>query len=73
MNSPFYEPDRISGLVNQGPLEHRIEEFACWCRSYEPVGCLLEGGEVGDDLQADDPAEIGMVGQMGGEAVIVGT
>src|SRR5579863_2989415 len=33
----------------------------------ESLGRLLEGGEVGDGLQGDQPAEVGMVGEVLGE------
>ena len=61
----------LADPVAQRPVEHGVERGAGRGRLEQPRGGLLEGGVVGDDLQVDHPAEVGVVGQVRGEPAVV--
>jgi hypothetical protein len=77
---PRFQPGAVDGgqrdsplpdLVTEGPREHGVEHRPARPGREETGGGLLEGGEVGDDLQADEAGQVGMVGEVVGQAAIV--
>ena len=77
---PRFQPGAVDGgrrdppfpdLLAEGPCEHGVEHRPARLGREEAGGGLLEGGEVGDDLQADEAGRVGMVGEVVGQAAIV--
>jgi hypothetical protein len=64
-DAPLPHPD----LERQ--LEHGVEHPTAGGRGQEPLGGLLEGGEVGDGLHADLVAEVGVVGEVRSQPAVV--
>ena len=61
----------LADLLPQRPLEHGVEHLAGRGGRQEALGGLLEGGEVGDGLQVDQASQVGVVGQVLGQAAVV--
>jgi hypothetical protein len=57
--------------VLQRPIEHGVEQATAGDGGEEPRRGLLEGREVGHGLRVDEPAEIGMVLEVLGQAAVV--
>ena len=57
--------------VLQCPVEHGVEHPAAGDRRQESLRGLLKGGEVGDGLQVDQRAEVGVVGEVRGQPPVV--